>query len=110
MTFEVLSEHACFGGVQGYYKHSSTVIGLPMRFGVYRPPQACGPAAKPVPVLVYLAGLTCNEETFADQGRRAARGGRTGPDAGDARHQPARHRHRRGRRGLGFRHRRRLLP
>ncbi len=65
MTFEVISEHACFGGVQGYYKHSSTVIGLPMRFGVYRPPQACGPAAKPVPVLVYLAGLTCNEETFA---------------------------------------------
>ena len=65
MTFEVISEHACFGGVQGYYKHSSTVIGLPMRFGVYRPPQACGPQARPVPVLVYLAGLTCNEETFA---------------------------------------------
>ncbi|KPF49892.1 S-formylglutathione hydrolase [beta proteobacterium AAP51] len=65
MTFEVISEHGCFGGVQGYYKHSSTVIGLPMRFGVYRPPQACGPAARPVPVLLYLAGLTCNEETFA---------------------------------------------
>ncbi|RVU49267.1 S-formylglutathione hydrolase [Rubrivivax rivuli] len=65
MTFEVISEHACFGGVQGYYKHSSTVIGLPMRFGVYRPPQAYGPAARPVPVLLYLAGLTCNEETFA---------------------------------------------
>ena len=62
MIFEVLSEHACFGGVQGYYKHASTVIGLPMRFGVYRPPQAL---AGPVPVLVYLAGLTCNEETFA---------------------------------------------
>ncbi len=62
MIFEVLSEHACFGGVQGYYKHASTVIGLPMRFGVYRPPQA---QAGPVPVLVYLAGLTCNEETFA---------------------------------------------
>ncbi len=65
MTYEVLSEHACFGGVQGFYRHSSTVIGLPMRFGVYRPPQACGPNARPVPVLVYLAGLTCTEETFA---------------------------------------------
>jgi S-formylglutathione hydrolase len=62
MLFETLSEHACFGGVQGYYKHASTVIGLPMRFGVYAPPQA---KAGPVPVLVYLAGLTCNEETFA---------------------------------------------
>jgi S-formylglutathione hydrolase len=62
MTFEVLSEHACFGGVQGFYKHASTVIGLPMRFGVYRPPQA---KRGLVPALFYLAGLTCNEETFA---------------------------------------------
>jgi len=65
MTYEVISEHACFGGVQGFYRHASTVIGLPMRFGVYRPPQALGPNARPVPVLFYLAGLTCTEETFA---------------------------------------------
>ena len=57
-----LEEHACFGGVQGFYEHASDVIGLPMRFGVYQPPQA---AQGPVPVLVYLAGLTCNEQTFA---------------------------------------------
>ncbi len=65
MTYEVISEHACFGGVQGFYRHSSTVIGLPMRFGVYRPPQTLGPGLRPVPVLLYLAGLTCTEETFA---------------------------------------------
>lgn len=65
MKFKVISEHACFGGVQGYYRHPSSVIGLPMRFGVYRPPQAVGPQAQPVPALIYLAGLTCNEETFA---------------------------------------------
>lgn len=59
---EVLSEHACFGGVQGFYRHDSTAIGAPMRFGVYRPPQA---DAGPVPLLFYLAGLTCTEETFA---------------------------------------------
>jgi len=59
---ETLSEHACFGGVQGYYRHASSAIGLPMRFGVFRPPQA---ANRPVPALVWLAGLTCNEETFA---------------------------------------------
>lgn len=37
-----------------------------MRFGVYRPPQAVvDKAAGPVPALIWLAGLTCNEETFA---------------------------------------------
>ena len=59
---QTVSEHACFGGVQGFYQHDSALIGLPMRFGVYRPAQAL---AGPVPVLIYLAGLTCNEETFA---------------------------------------------
>src|ERR1700712_397126 len=60
---ETLSEHACFGGVQGFYRHDSGTIGLPMRFGVFRPPQAMD--GTPVPALVWLAGLTCNEETFA---------------------------------------------
>ena len=59
---ETLSEHASVGGVQGFYSHHSAVIGLPMKFGVYRPPQA---EHGPVPVLTWLAGLTCNEETFA---------------------------------------------
>ncbi|MCZ8130104.1 MAG: S-formylglutathione hydrolase [Steroidobacteraceae bacterium] len=59
---ETLSEHACFGGVQGYYRHASTECRAPMRFSVYRPPQA---QAGPVPVLYWLAGLTCTEETFA---------------------------------------------
>jgi len=57
-----LSTHGCFGGVQGFYQHASSAIGLPMKFGVFVPPQA---AKGPVPVLVFLAGLTCNEETFA---------------------------------------------
>jgi S-formylglutathione hydrolase len=57
----IRSEHACFGGVQGFYEHDSEVIGLPMRFGVFRPPQAVSGA---VSTLIYLAGLTCNEETF----------------------------------------------
>jgi S-formylglutathione hydrolase len=58
---ETLSEHACFGGVQGYYRHASEECRTPMRFSVYRPPQA---RTGPVPVLFYLAGLTCTEETF----------------------------------------------
>ncbi len=58
---ETLSEHTCFGGCQGFYRHASAAIALPMRFAVFVPPQA---AKGPVPVLFYLAGLTCTEETF----------------------------------------------
>jgi len=58
---ELLSEHGCFGGQQRFYKHDSKEIGLPMRFSVFLPPQA---GHGPVPALIYLAGLTCNEETF----------------------------------------------
>ncbi|WP_330555147.1 S-formylglutathione hydrolase [Burkholderia multivorans] len=60
-SLELLSEHACFGGVQRFYRHASAVIGLPMRFSVYLPPQAMHGR---VPALFYLAGLTCTEETF----------------------------------------------
>jgi len=67
MVWETLSEHACFGGVQRFHRHDSAQIGLPMRFGLYLPPQALAGAegSARVPLLVYLAGLTCNEETFA---------------------------------------------
>lgn len=58
---ELISEHACFGGTQRFYQHASQAIGLPMRFSVYLPPQA---KSGKVPVLFYLAGLTCTEETF----------------------------------------------
>ena len=61
-TLDLLSTHACFGGAQRYYQHNSREIGLPMKFAVYLPPQALAGAT--VPALVYLAGLTCNEETF----------------------------------------------
>ena len=63
MTWELLSDHTCFGGVQRFHRHASAEIGLPMRFGLYLPPQAL--AGEQVPLLVYLAGLTCTEETFA---------------------------------------------
>ena len=58
---KLLKEHACFGGKQQFYEHDSAVIGLPMRFAVYLPPQA---ATQPVAALMFLAGLTCTEETF----------------------------------------------
>ncbi len=61
-SLQLLNAHACFGGAQRFYQHHSREIGLPMKFSVYLPPQAMQGAK--VPALVYLAGLTCNEETF----------------------------------------------
>ena len=61
---ELLSAHGCFGGEQRFYKHESAEIGLPMRFGLYMPPQP-QPQPQAQALLVFLAGLTCNEETFA---------------------------------------------
>ena len=60
-ALNVVSEQRAFGGVMGYYSHASTACAGEMRFSVYRPPQAETGA---VPVLTYLAGLTCTEETF----------------------------------------------
>ena len=58
---ESIAEQACFGGTVGFYRHASAVNDCNMQFSVYRPPQA---GAGPVPVVTYLAGLTCTEETF----------------------------------------------
>ena len=58
---ELISEHACFGGVQRFYSHQSSEIGLPTRFSVFLPAQA---RVGKVSALFYLAGLTCTEETF----------------------------------------------
>jgi S-formylglutathione hydrolase len=58
---ETISEHRCFGGVQGFYRHDSKSCASPMQFAVYRPPQA---ERGRVPVLYFLSGLTCTEENF----------------------------------------------
>ena len=61
MTLETISEQRHFGGTQGVYRHLSSECAAPMRFSVFQPPQA---ARGKVPVLYFLAGLTCTEETF----------------------------------------------
>lgn len=58
---ELLSEHRCHAGLQRFYKHVSAEIGLPMRFAIFLPPVVL--AGQRAPLLTYLAGLTCNEET-----------------------------------------------
>jgi S-formylglutathione hydrolase len=60
-AIQLINEHACFGGVQQFYKHDSRETRGSMKFSVYLPPQA---KAGKVPVLYYLSGLTCTDETF----------------------------------------------
>lgn len=57
----LISEHACYGGVQRFYRHDSLETRGPMKFAAYLPPQAL---ERSVPVLYFLSGLTCTEETF----------------------------------------------
>ena len=56
---ETLSENACFGGVQGVYRHASTACQCDMTFGLFLPAEA---KDGPVPILWYLSGLTCTHE------------------------------------------------
>ena len=59
-SLETLSEQRCHGGIQGFYRHPSAELGGNAQFSVYVPPQA---RSRPLPVLYFLAGLTCTEET-----------------------------------------------
>lgn len=72
MGIETIAEHRCFGGTQGYYRHESAETGTSMRFAAFVPPAQASGA---LPVLYFLAGLTCTEENFtvkAGAQRRAA--------------------------------------
>ena len=57
----MISEHACYGGAQRFYRHESRETRGPMKFSAYLPPQS---RTTKVPVLYFLSGLTCTEETF----------------------------------------------
>ena len=56
---EMISENACFGGVQGVYKHASDSCACDMTFALFQPAEA---KDGPVPLLWFLSGLTCTHE------------------------------------------------
>ena len=62
---ETVSRARCCGGEQRVYRHRSAETGTDMRFAAFLPPQALdsGGGAR-VPVVWFLAGLTCTEENF----------------------------------------------
>jgi S-formylglutathione hydrolase len=61
MTLELIAQNKSFGGWHKQYSHIATSTQCKMRFAIFLPPQA---AAKKVPVLYWLSGLTCTDENF----------------------------------------------
>ena len=59
---ELISCHRCFGGEQRRYKLESHQLNSSTTAGVFLPPQALGAQTVRVPVLIWLSGLTCNDE------------------------------------------------
>lgn len=55
---ETLSQHQCFGGTLGYYKHQATTTKCAMRFTAFVPPKPTGLG------VIFLSGLTCTEDNF----------------------------------------------
>ncbi|MEM9207475.1 MAG: S-formylglutathione hydrolase [Pseudomonadota bacterium] len=68
---ETVSINRSQGGVQGVYRHQSTVCACPMTFSVFVPDH---PDGGKLPVLWYLSGLTCTHANVTEKGefRRAA--------------------------------------
>jgi len=64
-ALQLKSTQLCFGGEQRFYRHESRETRGPMKFAAFVPPQA---RAGAVPVLYFLSGLTCTEETFCIKG------------------------------------------
>lgn len=66
MTFRpdmptLVAKTKSFDGYVETYTHASGATNTPMRFSIYRPPQA---EKRRVPVLYWLSGLTCTDENF----------------------------------------------
>lgn len=57
---QLIKQTKSFGGVIKQFSHESAATKCTMKFSIFLPPNASDTAK--VPVLFYLAGLTCNEE------------------------------------------------
>ena len=58
---ETVSSARCFDGTQHVFRHRSKTTGTDMRFAAFAPRQA---GSGKMPVVWFLAGLTCTEENF----------------------------------------------
>ena len=58
---KVRSTHVCFDGMVSFYSHASSQTRTEMNFSIFFPKKKI---SSHVPGLIYLAGLTCTDETF----------------------------------------------
>ena len=65
--FKILTAQKCFEGTIIRFEHLSVETKCVMKAYLYLPPGAdvASTAAKKVPILYYLSGLTCTEENVA---------------------------------------------
>lgn len=66
MSFTTKATISSFGGKLLKLTHSSKTTGTDMAVNLYLPPQAS--SSKKVPVIYYLAGLTCTGDNGAEKG------------------------------------------
>ncbi len=66
MTLEKLSAVRCFDGIQERYSHWSSVNKCKMTFSIYLPPNVIQ-KKESAPCVLWLSGLTCNDENFVQK-------------------------------------------
>lgn len=60
-SLKLLNNYKCFNGFQRIYQHSSDELKVDMKFAIYLPSTF---ESSKLPVLIWLSGLTCNEQNF----------------------------------------------
>ncbi|KAK0646685.1 Alpha/Beta hydrolase protein [Cercophora newfieldiana] len=78
MAFTTKATITTFGGKLLKLSHASTTTTTPMALNLYLPPTALRPNAAPVPLLIYLSGLTCSPENCSEKGFFAHRASQLG--------------------------------
>lgn len=66
MSFKTTAAISSFGGTLLKLTHFSSTVGTDMALNLYLPPRAS--SSQKVPVLFYLAGLTCTGDNGAEKG------------------------------------------
>jgi len=68
MSFKTTATISSFGGKLLKLTHNASTTGCEMALNLYLPPQAISSVPHKVPVLFYLAGLTCTGDNGAEKG------------------------------------------
>jgi S-formylglutathione hydrolase len=68
MSFKITATIASFGGKLLKLTHNASTTGCEMALNLYLPPQATDNKSQKVPVIFYLAGLTCTGDNGAEKG------------------------------------------